>query len=228
MQPNGNQNLWQPQDEPVASPPVPPTSQPTLPQAPASAPAPTPPAVPMASVGAATTPHEEVFVPPSQPVGSSEPEATDEAIMSWEASEYIDHEKDFLWFIGFTIVVLVFLAVAVWVQAWTFVVLTIIMAIATIVYVRRPPRVMRYSISDEGLHIGAQFHPYSEYRAFGVVEDGSFPALMLVSTKRFLPATLIYFDDKDGERIIDILNEHLPLEDLDLDLAEVIIRKLRL
>ena len=237
MQPKGPQNYWQPQDEPSSEPPEAPVTQPpTIASAPTSGPLPSS-MVPVSDKSDTSprmniTPHDQAFAAPSQDAHDHEDHKEEaagaEPALSWEASEYIDHEKDILWFLGFSIVVLIFLGVAVWVQAWTFVVLIIIMAIATIVYVRRPPRTMRYSLSETGLHIGPQFHPYHEYRAFGVVDDGSFYAIMLVSTKRFMPATLIYFAEQDGDRIVDTLSTHLPMEDLDLDLADVIIRRLRL
>jgi uncharacterized membrane protein YobD (UPF0266 family) len=181
----------------------------------------------------AVTPHEETFAPPkpseeTPQTVSNEALAEDTAILNWEASEYINHEKDGVWFLGFAVVVLVLLGGALWAQAWTLVVLTVIMAVATIVYTRRPPRTMRYSLSEHGLHIGSQFHAYNEYRAFGVIEDGPFYAIMLVSTKRFMPATLIYFAEQDGERVVDIFSTYLPMEDLDLDLADILIRRLRL
>jgi hypothetical protein len=239
MQPNGSQNFWQPQDDQRgASPSAPPNPpQPVAqPQQPSPA---TPQAAPQTTSTSTpttppveVTPHDQVFVAPPQQVHtnteSADEEAEDQPAMTWEASEYINHEKDILWYLSFVIVVLVLLGAALWVQAWTFVVLIIIMAIATIVYINRPPRTMRYSLSGRGLHIGTQFHPYNEYHAFGVVDDGPLLAIMLVSTKRFMPMTLIYFAEQDGDKIVSLLSEHLPMEDLDLDFADIVIRKLRL
>ncbi|EDK72331.1 hypothetical protein TM7_0548 [candidate division TM7 genomosp. GTL1] len=221
MQPNGPQNLWQPQNEPGGEP------QPTP-----SSPAPQPEELQGANNKSDTkapmniTPHKAAFAQPRK--SEDDEEAEDQPVLTWEASEYINHEKDFLWYFGFGIVVLVFLAVALFVKAWTFAVLVLIMAAATIVYIRRPPRTMRYSLSERGFHIGSQFHPYSEYRAFGVVDDGPFFAIMLVSIKRFMPSTLIYFAEQDGEKIVDMFASHLPMEDLELDFTDILIRRLRL
>lgn len=233
MQPNGNQNYWQPQDThpettPSSTPPVPPAAAapqaPTQPPAPAAVPAPE-----NAQQNMTIKPHDETFVAPQPDVQSEhEDEADDQEQLTWEASEFISHEKDILWFLAFIIVVLSFLAVSILLQAWTFVVLIIIMALATLVYVGRPPRTMRYSLSEKGLYIGEQFHAFDEFRAFDVIGDGAFYAIMLVSTKRFMPATLIYFAKQDGDRIVRIMSQHLPMEDLHFDLAEIIIRKLRL
>ncbi len=115
-----------------------------------------------------------------------------------------------------------------WLQQWTFTILLVIMAIALIVYIRRAPRVLRYSLSGNGLHIDQQFHGFDEFRSFGILQEGSLFSIMLMPTKRFGQSLTIYFSEGEGEKIVDILGAYLPMEDLHLDIMDSLLRRLRL
>ncbi len=148
--------------------------------------------------------------------------------VNWEASESIHHERDGMWFIGLIIVVTLLIGISVWLQQWTFTALIVIMAIALIVYTRRPPRTLRYSLSGNGLHIDQQFHGFNEFRSFGILQEGELFSVMLMPTKRFGQALTIYFSEGEGEKIVDILGAYLPMEDLHSDLMDGLLKRLRL
>ena len=149
--------------------------------------------------------------------------------ISWEASEYIHHERDTVWFIGFVVVVIAFLALSVFlIKNYFFTALIVVMAATLFVYVRRPPRVVRYTLSQQGLNVGQKFHFFTEFRAFGVVQDGALFSVKLLPTARFGQELTVYFAENDGEEIVDILGTYLPMEDLQLDLVDLLLRRLRL
>lgn len=203
MQPNNGQNYWQPEDGEV------PTAPPVQNVAPIATPTQQP------------TPAQTV----AQPTAATE--APSESV-SWEASESVSHERDGLWFIGFIIIFITLLGVSVWLQQWTFTALIVIMAFALVVFIRRPSRVLKYSLSFNGLHINEQYHSFDEFRSFGVIEDGALFSVMLMPTKRFGQAITIYFTENEGEKIVDILGAYLPMEELHFDFLDNLLRRLRL
>lgn len=148
--------------------------------------------------------------------------------LSWEASEYIHHAKSPLWFVGFIASMLLLLAVAYFVtHAWTFVVLVVVMSVAMGVFATRPPRTLHYTLTNTGIQIeNAQYH-YSDFRSFGVINDGALYSVMLIPTKRFMPAVSMYFAEEDGEKIVDILGARLPMQELHLDAIDRLMRRLR-
>jgi hypothetical protein len=148
----------------------------------------------------------------------------------WSAHEYIHLEKGSSWFVIFAFVVLALIALDVFVfKSYTFSVLVIVMAIAVIVYSRRPPREIDYTLSGrQGLYVGERLYHFSEFKAFGLIKDGEHHSIMLIPTKRFSPGVSVYFPEHAGENIVDILGARLPMEDLKLDVIDVIVRKLRL
>jgi hypothetical protein len=151
------------------------------------------------------------------------------APIHWVASEYVHEDRNGLWYVLFAIVVVALIAIAWFLQAWTFVVLIIVMAVALIVYINRPPRDVDYTLSvDQGLYIGEKLYHFSDFKSFGLIRDYNQHSIMLIPIKRFQPGVSVYFPDEVGESIVDILGSRLPMQDLKLDAIDVIVRKLRL
>lgn len=148
----------------------------------------------------------------------------------WSAVEYINGEKGGLWFILFGLIVLALVATDVlFLHAYTFSALVVVMAISVIVFSRRPARTIDYTLSgDQGLYIGEKLYHFSEFKSFGLVRDHNQHSLMLIPTKRFSPGVSVYFPEEVGEKIVDILGARLPMENLKLDMIDIVVQKLRL
>lgn len=202
MQPNNGQNVWRPEDP---SQPPSETKEGTSAQSQYD--------------GYELTAPEEVF--PEQQVVNGE------QLIEWEASEYIHHEKDGSWFFLLGIGTIIATGLALVFRQWTFAVLIVIMAVAIVVFARRPPRTLHYALDASGIRINDQLYPYSDFRAFGVVNDGPLYSIILVPNGRFTPATSMYFEERDGEKIVDILGSRLPMEKIKIDYIETLTRKLR-
>ena len=151
-------------------------------------------------------------------------------LVSWTAQEYVHPDKSPLWFVLFVLVVLGLIAIDIFLlKSITFSILVSVMAVAVVIYVRRPPRTLTYTLSGaKGLTIGEKLHHLEEFKAFGVIQDGEHHSIMLIPTKRFAPGVSVYFPDESGEKIVDILGRRLPMENLKLDIIDVLVRKLRL
>ncbi len=164
-------------------------------------------------------------VSPAQPV-----EAPDNPPVTWTAQEYVHLDRSPIWFILFVIIVLGLIAVDIFLlKSWTFSALVIVMAIALVIYIRRPPRTLTYALSPaQGLYVGERLYHFEEFKAFGLIQDGEHYSILLIPRKRFAPGVSVFFPDEAGERIVDILGQQLPMENLKLDVVDIIVRKLRL
>ncbi len=180
----------------------------------------------------AEAPNEAPEEQPIEQSPSTDQAPVDEADdpVRWTASEYIHVEKSPIWYILFVIVVLGLIAVDVFLlKSYTFSALVIVMAVALVIYSRRPPRTMQYTLSEQhGLYVGEHLHSFSEFKAFGLIKDGEHHSIMLIPTKRFAPGLSVYFPEEAGEEIVDILGARLPMKPLKLDLIDIIVRQLRL
>ena len=161
---------------------------------------------------------------------AQDPDAANEMEpVRWQAHEYIHHEKGFGWFFLFTLTVLGLIALAVFVlQSLSFAILIPVMAAALVVYTHRPPRLIDYTLSRQGLHVNDRLYTFGEFKSFGVIHDDGEYSIMLVPTKRFRPGVTVYFPEEAGEAIVDMLGARLPMQELRLDMIDRLIRKLRI
>jgi hypothetical protein len=175
-------------------------------------------------------PEESVQEQPAQPQGLPQEDTPPNPPITWTAQEYVHIDKGPWWFIIFFVIVLGFIALDVLLlHAYTLSVLVIVMAVAVIIYIRRPPRTLTYALSPlQGLYVGEQLYTFDQFKAFGLIQDGEHHSIMLIPRKRFSPGVSVYFPDEAGERIVDILGQQLPMETLKLDLVDLVVRKLRL
>jgi len=207
MQPQGGNNFWQPQGEqspePVQNPSVP-VSSPQIPVTPPLQPA------------------------QIQPQPASTPPLQTAPYISWQASEYVHHEKQALWFValfgGAAVLLLVSLLL---VQSITFAILIVVMAVVAAVFAVRPPRIMSYELSDDALQINGKPFLYQDFRNFGIIQEGPLYSALLIPRKRFMPMVTLYFPADNGEVIVDMLGSHLPMEHVELDAMDKLTRKLR-
>ena len=178
-------------------------------------------------------PQEEQLYQPDEEEQSPSPSAApvvEEAPVTWTAQEYVHLDKSPLWFVLFVVVILGLISIDIFLlKSWTFSALVIVMAVAIIIYTRRPPRAITYALSaKQGLYVGERLYHFDEFKAFGLIRDGEHHSIMLIPTKRFSPGVSVYFPEEAGEQIVDILGQRLPMEELKLDVIDVVVRKLRL
>ena len=161
---------------------------------------------------------------------TEEPEGDPGLLVHWTAHEYIHIEKNGLWYILFFLVVLALVALDIFLlKSYTFSALVIVMAVALIIYTRRPPREIQYTLSENhGLYVGERLYSFEEFKSFGLLKDGEHHSIMLIPTKRFAPGVSVYFPEESGEEIVDILGSRLPMKELKLDFIDNVVRRLRL
>lgn len=250
MQPDNQRGYYQPDQnrpvQPVAPPqPTPigaftPTLDPAALQAALNEPAPAAPAPAPAPIPAPVAQAPAAPAPQPQPVSEQPPaddgadydeddnELTDEPI-TWSAQEYIHQEKGASWFIIFTIVVVVLLGVSIFLmKSLSFAALLGVIAAVVVVYSRRPPRELTYSLTNDGLSVDQTLHKFEAFKSFGVIRDGEEYSVMLIPTRRFQPGITVYFPEEAGEDIVDMLGSRLPMRDLHLDVIDHVVRLLRL
>ena len=241
MQPNNQQGLYRPgQAQPgqMGSPPQPGG----ISQSPQPAPVIQPTGVDSAAIQAVLdepTASQNVTLPIVEPQSSpgiesknedeyyEEDEQSEEPVV-WSAHEFIHRDKGTGWFALFVTVIVALIGVSVWTSAWSFTVLIVVIAFVIVVYSRRPPRDLNYSLNNDGLTIDNTLHEFENFKSFGVIRDGEEFSVMLIPTQRFQPGITVYFPEELGEAIVDMFGSRLPMKDLHLDLIDRIVRMLRL
>ena len=180
-----------------------------------------------------------VFAPQPTPVDSPSPEVASAdvpstetyreevaeqrsgAVLEWQASEYDEREKSAVWFVVLGIVTLGLLALAIFVlKEYTFAALILVMAVAVVVWARRPATNVQYQLSATSVVINGKIFPLHSFRAFGVVQQAEISSIVLLPIKRFVPGVNVHFPHELGEQIVDVLGAVLAMEDVKPDFID--------
>ena len=150
------------------------------------------------------------------------------SVVTWEASEYIEHERNAGWYVLLAIIT-AGLATGIYFLTKDIFATVIIAVVGIIVgvFAGRKPRQMEYELSSSGLRIGEKSYPYSLFRTFSVIKDGAINSVNLTPMKRFMPPISAYFAPKDEEQITKMLGNYLPYEERKLDSIDHLSRRLR-
>jgi hypothetical protein len=153
--------------------------------------------------------------------------------IKWTASEAIDHERGALWYVVAVALVIAAIVLSFWLQGVSFssissTILIVVIFVALLTVSHRPAREFDYTLTDEGLTIENQLRPFSDFRAFGVRQDGALWQLTLIPIKRFGLSVEMFIHDDQGEEIVDALGARLPMEDIKPNLLDKVVHKLKM
>ena len=136
------------------------------------------------------------------------------ADVTWSASEFIEHYKSPVWYIGLAGVTLV--AASLTYLLTKDVITTAMLGIIGLAFgivAGRPPRTLSYKMNGEGVYIQGKFTPFYDFKSFSVTDEGAVSMVSLVPLKRFMPLTYIYYPPEQEDALMAILSEKLPYEE---------------
>lgn len=148
--------------------------------------------------------------------------------MEWQASEYIHHHKNAAWYLiyGLASVALIALLYLILRDVLSVIVIGL-MAVTLLVFASRPPKTLRYAITDRGLEIGERKYAYESFKSFSVVNSGGIENILVDPMHRFMPPITIYFEPHDGQKVFEILSNQLPYNEYQADIVDKITEKIR-
>lgn len=166
-----------------------------------------------------------VAEPPAQ--GVEELEGS-EPLLQWKASEFIDHQKSFVWFLPVVICGLLVAFVSYLLTKGILTTLVIVVGtIAFSVFAKQKPRTLTYALFPASIRIGQRQYSYDDFKSFSIVQDGALYSIFLEPIKRFFPPQTIYFPPEEGEKIFDFLADRLPHIERKTDPVERLMQKIR-
>ena len=155
------------------------------------------------------------------------PNPGDTQAVSWQASEYIDHEQGAKWFLGLIVVTALVATAAYFMTSSYFTPATIgIVGIIVAIAARHTPRQLSYELDTANLSIGGKKYPLDSFRSFSIIEEGPVSSIELTPLKRLAAPISVFFETTDQDKIVDVLEDRVPYEDRDLDAVERLSRRL--
>ena len=148
--------------------------------------------------------------------------------VNWTASEYIQHNKNFGWFVAAGIVI-VLISIGVYFLTHDLISTFVIgvSGLAFSAFSARPPQVLNYLIDSSGIHIGQKTYPYKNFRSFSLQDEGPIRSILLMPAQRVTLPITIYFDPKDEAKIVQALGTSLPHEMRGTPAIDKFMRKIR-
>jgi len=130
------------------------------------------------------------------------------AIFAWEGVEYEHNPKSGDWYWAVGIVATAAVIASVLFANYLLAVLVVIAAVTLALHAAKHPPTHRFAITEEGLVIDNDLHPYEHMRSFAMLEyiegDGT-PVLSIKTESWFSPHLLIPLNNVDA----DAMYEHL-------------------
>lgn len=159
--------------------------------------------------------------------GSAAPPTAVVDPIKWSSKEYIAHSKSILWYFVLLVVVVVF-AGGIYLLTKDKITTGVILFVGITfgIYSGRKPSEIEYSLDDTGITVGHKFYDLDSFRSFSMVDDEGAKSLLFVPLKRFLPMLTVYYPVSKEGKIVDALNNRLPLDNRGHDILERFLRKI--
>jgi len=152
----------------------------------------------------------------------------DGATVTWTASEFIAHDKSSSWYLWLATGAIVLASLTYLLTRDKVPAGVVIIVAATFGFLAaRKPRELQYVIDDTGIHIAEKTYPYSSFRSFSIIQEEAVESIWFMPLKRFMPPLTVYFDPDDGQKIVNLLSEFLPVENRQLDMVDRLMHRLR-
>lgn len=135
---------------------------------------------------------------PSKTIETSHKSAFDHAIITWEAPEYVKHEKGKTWFTVAGVIVLMLVLWGIWSHSWSTSVVFLLLAGVYYLAHTHEPRHLKITISEIGIKVGNACYAYANMRAFWVHYHPPFvKTLNFRTNERMFKEVTIQLDGQD-------------------------------
>ncbi len=149
-------------------------------------------------------------------------------VITWEASEYIAHEKPVSWYMALFGASLLITAVVYLLNRDVLTSVAILtVSLCAGFFASRQPGSKRYELSAKGLKVDGRLYSYADFRSFSIVEEGAIDSIWLKPLSKYKPAIIIYFSPEEEDKIATMISNFLPHEQRELDAIDRASRRLR-
>jgi hypothetical protein len=151
-----------------------------------------------------------------------------EPLLSWSASEFIEHDKTITWYAGLAgITVLIAIIVFIFTRQIVSIILVALMAVVFGVYGSAKPRILSYAVTTQGLVVGDKMHPFSTVKSFSVIQEEGMPYIQVLFQKRLSIPITIYAAPEEIDVIAETIGQYVPYDQKKRDVADKLSSKIR-
>ncbi|HEY4524115.1 MAG TPA: hypothetical protein VJK04_04600 [Candidatus Paceibacterota bacterium] len=148
--------------------------------------------------------------------------------ISWEAPEFIYHQKTVAWYWVTIFITLACFLFAVWTKNFLFAIFIVIAEILLVVWSREMPHMLEFSVTKDGVKIGKKhFYGFEELSNFSIFDTRHGSELILKRKNKISQYIKIPLNDDNIEEIQTFLLEKLMQKDYEESLPDSLFRLIK-
>lgn len=150
-------------------------------------------------------------------------------LLEWQAPEFEMLPRDHKWYFYITAALLVVIAYALYTNGLIMAITFILIGVLGYIYIHKEPRILNFSITEEGIIAGREIYDFDNMRSFWIFyEEDGLQVISFHSHSYLLPYLHVPIHDQDPAEIREILLDYLPEEKHALGAVETLEHILRL
>lgn len=131
-------------------------------------------------------------------------------LISWSALEYERPERHPHWFLVPGAAALALVLIGILIQSYFFVAFVTLAFIVILMYGNRTPRQIDFSVTKEGVAVGATLHPFSSVKSFWIFDAAEPHELSLEVDRITMPYLRLPLGELHPNKIRAVLSDFLP------------------
>lgn len=152
------------------------------------------------------TQNKKPHIPPEEII--PEPPATQSSI-EWKAYEYEKRARGPYWILFPGGIAVLLIVIGILAQSYFFIALTALAFIVLMMYEKKGPQKLQFSISSAGIGIGRRIYPYTDLKSFWIFNHPDIKELSLETARTLTPYIRIPLGETDPEKIRGLLSRYL-------------------
>ncbi len=136
-----------------------------------------------------------------------------EILYSWDAKEYIQPERNTVWYWWAAVIALIVIVYAVAIRQWTLIVVMVVAGVAIYLVNRTEPRTFTHTLLDAGIMVGDKLYLYTSLKSFWFTRGAGNQELKVLQAGKLKPLLSLQVGGADVEKIRSVLVRFIPEEE---------------
>jgi len=146
---------------------------------------------------------------------------TGKILKEWEAPEYAHYEKSADWYWWTGLLAILMLVAAFWQGSFLFGVLVLVGWFTVVIYAARPPRLVRFALTERGVLAADKLYLWQDLKSFWVFyKPPLHNEISIESKKTLMPYIKIPLGEEDPTKLRDTIKKFLPEEEQEESLID--------
>lgn len=131
-------------------------------------------------------------------------------IFEWKTLEYEKTKKGPYWFITVSIAAAIFIIVGILSKSYFFAIFIALALIVLIMYIRRGPAEITFSITAKGIRVGKKIYTFQEIQSFWIFDEEEGTELSLETNQLLIHYIHLPLGNQDPEKLREVLRRFIP------------------